>query len=391
MSRIRILITRILPIALVGLLAFAVITGRLPPKSQPKDTVPLELKEITPPSWHILPDYLRQCDLDGDGVQEWLALYNYDATGVPGSAEGAKDAVQHALIGGVVYDMQTGEVPPEVRDQTLYPPGLLIPYKLLPDIYVGKGQGYLGETKATVSLYPASSNNKACVANEITIAGYSGTPWPTRLSIFQWDPITMRYLVAHFVGNARVVPAPVPSAAQRVATVLTYNRLDERSLLCQVQGYTRVGATLDFPPDPERHTIDFCFETPADPTYPEGVVVALLRGHNPAAGPTGASFLTPQGRDDLPDALVNLKEPQRPAYRIQSLTVPGTVAAPGTGEKQEKDNQIWWWGRESIQVQTELFVNNQLRRAVWSLISITSDKMSADSYWRVDKVEISAP
>jgi len=392
MAWIRILIKRILPIALVVLLAVAFITGRLPRKSQPQDQLAVKLKGVKPPAWRVIPEHFLECDLDGDGTEEWLMLYYYDETNVPEPMGGTKDPIQHTLIGGVVYDMQTDQVLQRVGDQTPYPPGLLIPYKLLPDIYEGKGQGYLGETKATVVLYPATSKNKPCVANEITIAGYSNAAWPTRLSIFQWDLLTRRYRVAHFTGNARVVPVPPPSASQQVTTVLTYNRLDERSLLCRVHGYTRAGVGLEFPPDPERYTLDFCFEAPAEPAYPEGVVMALLRGHNPdAASPTGASFLTPHGRDSLPSALATLKKERRPAFRIRTVTVPGTVAESGQGERQEKDQQLWWWGRESIQVQTDLFVNGRWRPVVWSLISITSEKMNADSYWRVDKVEIGAP
>lgn len=389
MNRIRVLTRFILPIALVGLVAYVFINSRLSPKSQPKDQLPLELRDIKPPAWSVITEHLRQCDLDGDGTQEWLMLYNYNETQVPEPMGGTKDPIRHTLIGGVVYDVQTGQVPPEVRDQTTYQAGLLIPYKLLPDIYEGKGQGYLGETKATVILYPASSNDKPCVANEITVVGYSSAAWPTRLSIFQWDALTRRYQVAHFVGNARVEPVPAPSASRRVTTVLTYNRLDERSLLCRVQGYARAGVALDFPPDPALSTLDFCFGVPVEPAYPEGVVVALLRGHNPdAASPTGPSFLTPHGRDNLPAVLAGLKRERRPAYRIKSVTVPGTVSGVGPGEKQETDQQAWWWGRESIQVQTELFVNDDLYRVVWGLISITSDNMSADSYWRVDQAEV---
>ena len=95
------------------------------------------------------------------------------------------------------------------------------------------------------------------------------------------------YPAAHFVGNARVV---FPAPPGPITEVTTYNRLNDRSAVCDVQYYSRSPAStkdraaaseVQFTRQDAAQTIDFCFGPPNDPAYPEGVVAALLRGNSP--------------------------------------------------------------------------------------------------------------
>ncbi len=259
--------------------------------------LPVDLQKIIPASWQPIEDQYKESDFDHDGETEWLIIYRYDQT----SKEEDPTAEDYSLIGGVVYDAQVNRVPQAPSTQSPYRPALLIPYKLLPDIYPEKGQGYLGETSVKVDLYPPQDGNDS-QDNEIIVQGFSGGNFPTRLSFFRWEGESVGYQGAHFVGNARVV---FSSPTGPITEVTTYNRLNDRSAVCDVEYYSRSpAATKDgLPPKVEftRHdaaqTIDFCFGPPNDPAYPEGVVVALLRGNRPQdkegnPSPTGATYLT---------------------------------------------------------------------------------------------------
>jgi hypothetical protein len=204
----------------------------------------------------------------------------------------------------------------------------------------------------------------------------------------------------HFVGNARVEAVPVPDATTQVAQVRTFNRLqNHRSLLCERQEYRRQNrSSLEFQEEADSYTVDFCFGTPRDPLYPEGVVVALLRGAHPAGGtesasPTGKSFLTTDA--ELPAELMRLKGFASAEFRIWSVSTQGTVASrPDAGEKCSEakvaasEGSIWWCGRERAQVITEIVEAGRLIQVTWHLISVTDDQASADVYWRVERAEL---
>ncbi len=271
-------------ILLALVLIYLVLSGKLDVTGKSKMTLPVDLKAIIPTAWTLLPEQYKSCDFDGDGENEWLVVYRYDKS----------RTLANSLIGAVVYDAQANRVPQEPGNQSPYRPAFIIPYKLLPDIYTGKGQGYLGESNVEVSYYPAKQDEKKCAAAEIVVRGFSGdSKSATRLSIFRWKDRTVGYQGLHFVGNARVETTP-PSEAQGLITwVTTYNRLNDRSLLCEVRGYRlpsvdqRSLEFTNFTEVADQYTMDFCFDAPADPAYPEGVVVALLRGQKPTdAGET---------------------------------------------------------------------------------------------------------
>ncbi len=97
--------------------------------------VQVDLASIIPADWAVQTGMgPAQCDFDGDGEQEQLLVYTYDPTTVE----------NHSLVGAVIFDSQVNRVPQEPSDESPYRPAILVPYKLLPDIYPEKGQGFPG-------------------------------------------------------------------------------------------------------------------------------------------------------------------------------------------------------------------------------------------------------
>jgi len=351
------------------------------------EELPVDLQKIIPTSWDVLEDQYKPCDFDSDGETEWLIIYNYDTS----------VGLNYNLVGGVVYDAQVNRVPQAPSDLSPYRPALLIPYKLLPDIYTKKGQGYLGETSVAVSLYPPEDKN-ACRGDEIIVQGFSGGGFPTRLSIFRWEGAAVGYPAEHFVGNARVVFSAPP---EPITEVTTYNRLNDRSALCDVQYYSRPPASskdqapplLKFTRHDTTQTIDFCFGPPNDPAYPEGVVAALLRGNSPKdaennPSPTGATYLTLDAT--LSPGLEGLKGPTPTKHRVLSLTNQGVLGAqPAQGHPCDPASVVpgtWWCGQETAEVLTEIELSDgQKVRVKWQLTSIASDKVNADVHWRIER------
>jgi hypothetical protein len=350
-------------------------------------TLPVDLQDIIPTSWQVIQDQYKACDFDNDGENEYLIIYKYDAAAATG----------YSLIGGVVYDAQVNRVPQAPSDKSPYRPALLIPYKLLPDIYTGKGQGYLGETSVTVSLYPPQSGT-TCKGSEIIVQGFSGSTYPTFFSIFRWDGAPVGYAGDHFVGNARVA---FSTANEPITEVTTYNRLNVRSALCVVRYYSRPpGATKkDLPPrvkfasSDATQTVDFCFGSPNDPAYPEGVVVALLRGNSPQdqennPSPTGKTYLTLNAV--LPPELAGSSGSTPATYRILSVANQGTLGSqPAQGHLCDPNQVIsgsgtWWCSQERADVLTEITLSDgRTVRVIWQLSSIASDKVNADVHWRI--------
>lgn len=361
--------------------------------------LPLDLQRVIPAEWAPIPGQRMQCDFDGDEEQEWLIVYQYDTTEVtrPNQAKDAK--VSRGPIGAVIYDAQSTDLPPDPATPTLYRPTYLVPYRLLPDFYSGKGQGYLGETNIERILYPAQVQGKACEATEIAFLGYSDSKLPTRLSIFRWRDRITGYRSFHFVGNARIATAGPTDGAQPITDVTTYDHLENhRSLLCAVRRFWRPDAgNLDFYEDAAASTVDFCYDAPKDPTYPEGAVVALLRGKNPQpAGDTapalpGGSYLLPSA---IPPFRMDLTSAGRAPIGILSITNPGGVVVDPSGGHECTPAEIgaaaakWWCGRETAQVVTEVAALGLARKITWSLITVTPDQVNAVAHWRVQTLEM---
>jgi hypothetical protein len=369
-------------------------------------TLPVDLQNVIPSTWAPLPDQPTICDYDRDGENEWLILFRYDTTQVGAPPQPSDAKVQRGPIGGVVYDAQVNYVPEEPDNRSPYRPALLIPYMLLPDFYPGKGQGYLGESSVTLIQYPSSGKQgEQCAVEEIYAFGYADGLIPARLSAFRWQDKSTGYVVAHFTGNARLV-ADVPSDGSKpLGHVTTYDRLNNhRSLLCEVKGFDRQGGppNLSFVENPSAYTIDFCFDAPDDPYYPEGVVVALLRGNRPKntqnmPAPINESFLMADAT--LPD---ELGDPSKSPVRILSVVNQGTVEslpdqgqpcpnqslAVPSGGTSSTDKSIWWCGREQAEVITEVMASGQTLSVAWRLISVANDQVNADTHWRVNEVAL---
>ncbi len=367
--------------------------------------IPIELKNIVPNNWVLLEQQSEPCSFDDDPDNEWLLLYRYDQTAVPNVYAGGDSQVGYSVIGGVIYDAQVNRAPQEMSNASPYRPALLVPYKLLPDYYTGKGQGYLGENDAKFHKYaPIQEDMAQCRAEELYFLGYSYASLPTRLSIFRWAGRTIGYRGVHFIGNAHVDAPGVVDPAAYVENVTTYNRLaNHRSVLCEVRHFKREGdlADLRFPEEPDSFTIDFCYGTPKDPAYPEAALIALLRGGDPLpeGGPTGPSFLTKNAEVD-PRLKPIIDQGQ--AVRILSVANQGTIApSPEAGQKcpsaavvlptppptdDRADN--WWCAAEEAYVEAEIALGSEIYRAVARLISIANEQVTAGVHWRVTRLTL---
>lgn len=360
--------------------------------------IPIELRKIIPAGWEPLAGQPQACDLDGDGETEWLVLYRYDATAVPDIYGDRKNLVPFKLIGGVVFDAQANRLPQELGNLSPYRPALLVPYKLLPDFYADKGQGYLGENNVRFYLYSSAEQERsrtarACRAEEFYFLGYSYLPLPTRLSIFRWAGPQVGYRGVHFVGNAHVDAEGVTDGSKPVTRVTTYNRLENhRSVLCEVKVFDRTEpGALNFEPNPDKFTIDFCFGTPSDPVYPEAVLIAMLRGGSPPAAqsPTRDSFLT-RNAAISPRLAERLDTVKGNPIQIMSVTNQGTVLVhPQNGYRcasamlQSTEGETWWCGAEEAYVQAAIVLNGETKRITAHLISIANEKVTASVHWRI--------
>lgn len=379
---------------------------------QREGQIPIELKNIIPAKWILLEKQPQPCNLDDDPDNEWLLLYHYDQTSTANVYAGGDSRVNHNPIGGVVYDAQVNRVPQELGSISPYRPALLVPYKLLPDYYTGKGQGYLGENDVRFYPYAAvpkgTKEETGCRAEELYFLGYSYMPLPTRLSIFRWAGRATGYEGIHFIGDAHVDAPGAVDTTTPINQVTTYNRLDNhRSLLCEVRRFARPegSKTLNFPEDPNSFTIDFCFGTPEDPAYPEAALVALLRGAEPPteSSPTGPSFLTRNADLDSRLAFLRSDRSKREKVRILSVANQGTVAPrPNAGNRcppevlvtsassaTETPGNRWWCAAEEAYVEVEIVLgNNSVQRAIARLISIANEQVTADVHWRVTSLKL---
>ena len=97
---------------------------------------------------------------------------------------------------------------------------------------------------------------------------------------------------------------------QFITQATTYNLLNDRSLLCQAMPTPAPAPKRNSTLIPGSTTLDFCYGAPADPTYPEGAVAALLRNNKP-----------PKANEK--------KNPCRPARAICSrVTLPAGLVPP---------------------------------------------------------------
>ncbi len=363
-------------------------------KSTPTPTIPFDLQTVIPPGWSVQAEPQVQCDFDGDGEQETLLIYTYDATTVPEPLAAEPTNLTFAPFGGVIYDTQAGSLKPQPDNPGPYRTSNLVPYKLLPDYYAGKGQGYLGETSVDVRYWPAITTGSGCKTTEINIYGLSNGPLPTRLSVFRWAGIDAGYQVAHFAGDAWVVSAATTGG--QINRVTTYNRLrNHRSVLCDVQGNVRPDLNLiTFIPDAGVQTIDFCFGAPDEPVYPEAVVVAVLRAAAPPSTPELPSYFLDDAQI-APELQFLTRLPYDPV-NINVLGNPSSVTPVAVRGQPCTAAQIgttaaaagYWCERERVRIETRIVLNGVPRDVEWILISVIPDAPNADLYWRITQANL---
>lgn len=289
----------------------------------------------------------QEVNIDGDDDSEWLYFFSYDGQG---EAKGP--------IGGIIYDAQQ----PGTAQQ---PAAVFVPYRLLPDWREGKGQGYLGETTVTWSPARIDPDIVDKPADELVVTGLSAGDLPTRLSLFRWQGVEAGYAVAHFVGNAGVVLGPTGRTDDAlVGDVLTYNRLNDRSRLCEKVLHSRVGTELRF--TTTQPGIVFCplsaavtEGTPDHPTYPEAVVMTWLL--NGARGDLALD-------NDALEALVTPAQVQR----VVHVQYPGaaTLVASATHVSE-------------MSVQTALETTAGPRTIQWNLVELPPAGEERTSRWRI--------
>ncbi len=415
MKVLRTILIVLIPVAVIAFVLYLLRPGAQGPGTA---KLPLDLQKIIPASWTAVPDKYKPCDFDGDGEDEYLVIYRYDppapASGLPPSTPTPQVIADRSLIGGAIFDTQVNRAPQSPGTPAPYRPAFLVPYKLLPDIYGSKGQGYLGQKDVKIIYLPGNINEK-CTGTEIVAYGYGQDSLPTILSLFRWAGESKGYVNvnAYFQADTRLqaygpnrsldaMPGAIPQ--KPVMDVYTYNQLNLRSQICSVRHYARTSALgsdglpleLDFAEPVNDATIDFCYGPPKDPAYPEGVVVALLRGQNPNEKdtPTGASYLMSDAT--IPAEINELKNPQRAPFRILSMDVPGSLGKyppEGIGWNPTGTPPAtppsWWKSSDEAPVDAEIVLGNQPAMQVrFTLVSIANEKANTDLRWRITRIEL---
>jgi hypothetical protein len=391
--------------------------GPLPslfPRRQAEPTVPLDLQTFIPDGWSVQSEDQLECNFDDDAALEQLLIYRYNQTQAPEPLSTDGEQETFSPFGGVIFDTQTSSLEPQPSPPGAYRPGSIVPYLLLPDFYPGKGEGYLGDTDVQIRYAPEARAGADCSTSEIQILGYTYGPLPTRITVLRWAGREAGYQGVHYAGNARVESNIAPEGGSAISQITTYNRLlNHRSVLCEVNGYVRPNENeLAFIADASVRTIDFCFGIPSEPVYPEGVVVALLRGQDGGTG-TPTSYLL--NNATIPPELP-LRDPARPKYNILSVGNPsfvtplaeqgqwcdaaqvgvpvaaGAPTDPPQGAPTPSGTPVstgaLWCGRERVRVETRIIFEGAPLDVGWVLISVRPDEPGGGVYWRIQAVEV---
>jgi hypothetical protein len=293
----------------------------------------------------------QKLNIDGDDADEWLYFFHYDGQG------GAKGP-----IGGIIYDAQQDV-------DTQQPAAFFVPYRLLPDWREGKGQGYLGETSVAWSQARIDPNSTTKWADELVVNGYSAGGLLTRLSLFRWLDTGRGYGVAHFIGNAGLQVLPEDRTNNPlVDKVVAFNRLNDRSRLCERVEYTRQGSSLSFAATPP--SILFCPLTadaragvPDVPTYPEAVVMAWLLG----TGQEQQEKLVLSGQNAEIEQAID-----GDLRRVIHIQYPGTATPVNRGDFVSE-----------ITVQTVLETTAGQQTIQWLLVELRPTAEEKTSRWRI--------
>lgn len=344
---------RWLPAVLAALVALTVAACNGDETASPPPNV---LSEYLPEDWKPVTEGanvqgFQRVSIDGDDDDEWLYFFHYDGQGD-----------SNGPIGGIVYDAQQGVT-------TQQPAAFFVPYRLLPDWRAGKGQGYLGERTVSWSTARVDPNGEAKSADELAVQGLSAGDVPTRLSLFRWLGAETGYEVAHFVGNAGLQLLPEGRADNAlIGQVVTFNRLNDRSRLCQRVEHTRQGTGLEFAAAPPG--IVFCPLTkdakpgvPDQPTYPEAVVLAWLLGGQP-------------DQLEMENAALKAQAPDNVLW-VTDVLYPGESTLP------PKDSP--YVSETSVQTLLQTSAGQQMFQ--WNLLELKPDADEKTSRWRIASVQ----
>lgn len=342
----------LLAILLLAVLPLLAACGQQSSSAQPSEI----LAQYLPEDWKPLTEGnkvkgFQEVNIDGDKDPEWLYFFHYDGQDeTPGP------------VGGIIYDAQQ-----DVKSQQ--PAAFFVPYRLLPDWRPGKGQGYLGEQTVSWSQAWVDPEVVDALPNELVVTGLSGGNLATRLSLFRWLGIEQGYGVSHFVGNAGLVLGPSGRAdGALIGDVVTYNRLNDRSRLCEKVVHTRQGTALQFAAT--QPAIVFCplapdvAGAPDQPTYPEAVVMTWLL----------------DGRADslaLKDVNATLKATvPDPIQRVVSVQYPGASTPVDRGEFVSQMNVL-----------TVLETASGPQTFQWNLVELRPNETERTSRWRIASVQ----
>ena len=187
---------------------------------------------MIPDEWKIEPGQSKKCSFDTDSDAEWLVVFRYDTTKVSSLADTTALEVTRGPIGAAIFDTQ----PPQLkgRQPSPYRPNLVIPYRLLPDIYPNKGQGYLGESPGQADNFLPTHRKRQ--------GGAGSKRSPSLATVTAFCPPGFRYSAgragpsaigtAHFAGTARIGTRDPIDGSKLVRQVTTYKRVCRIIVAC---------------------------------------------------------------------------------------------------------------------------------------------------------------
>ena len=313
--------------------------------------VPQLAKRIMPSNWELVGWY--EGNLDSDQATEYLIVYRFDQSlATPRKTQ--EQGKTHPL-GAFVLEEKKNVRPETMRPGVPNEPAHVISYRLLPDLYPGKGLGGIGRSRVVPALYTKAT------PPEIGLFGYDYKPWVTTFSLYRWEGNGYR-MIGRWEGDEGISIAPQdaqPHATRRkthtlptiknafVREVISHQRFPGRSSLCKESRFSRKEFGGDFVA--QRPYIALCHESPGEdfiPFYPEETVVAfyqaLEEGNRKAAEPyifsperEGTVAWTTEGRcdDHLMDTLDNrlrdyVDNPQKAKVRLVKVEYEGAVSYP---------------------------------------------------------------
>ncbi|MCB0253002.1 MAG: hypothetical protein H6649_02980 [Caldilineae bacterium] len=298
----------------------------------------------------------QEISIDGDEADEYLLFFYYDS----------QDGATNGPIGGIIYDGQDDTAiydPDTVIPMPMQPLAFFVPYRLLPDWTTGKGQGYLGDKSVNWEVTP--EDQITGFEAELVVQGIGTNGATTRLSLFRWLGPKNGYGVTYFQGSYSItMPDWTAGQDQRINTVVTLEAFNDRSKLCNQTYWTRQGTSAQFFASPSN--ITFCLDAiPAQPTYPEAVVLAWLKDQNPEFA------LTPDAQAELLLVVPN------PPEQIVSLDYPGTATVTGTGNTT----------KSTMTVESTIVQGGVQRVVKWQLREVMAAEGGGTTRWRIELAE----